>query len=82
MAAAALPEPGTEFGPCEDQNCGHTDCAQTRAMAAVICPDCSEPIGYDRRFFQDVDEGEQADWTRLAHELCVIRRHEAAKADR
>lgn len=63
MAAGILPKPGTELGPCEDHGCGHTDCAETRRMAAVICRLCGEPVGYERRFYDD--EG------RLVHGACL-----------
>lgn len=32
MAAAYLPPPGTEYGPCASA-CFHTDCAANRKMA-------------------------------------------------
>lgn len=70
MAASTLPEPGkvvrgTEIGPCVDP-CEHTDCAQTREMAASICRFCNEPIGYEVRFYTDPDNKEH-----LVHALCL-----------
>jgi hypothetical protein len=50
MAAGMIAKPGTEFGPCAD-DCTHTDCAQTRALADAMCQLCGEPIGYERRFY-------------------------------
>lgn len=50
MAAARLPKPGTELGPCEG-GCEHLDCAETLRMAAQACPYCAEPIGYETRFY-------------------------------
>ncbi len=52
MAAGTLSKPGTDFGPCET-DCKHRDCQQTRDMATKSCGICSEPIGYDRRFYRD-----------------------------
>lgn len=52
MAAVHLSPPGSQYGPCAEA-CGHTDCAATRAWAETPCIECREPIGYDRRFFQD-----------------------------
>ena len=46
MAAAAIPGPGTEYGPCKG-GCGHTDCAASRAQAAVKCVKCEKKIGYE-----------------------------------
>jgi len=48
MAYGFLPDIGTRNGPCEDEDCGHIDCAKIRKMAAEICPGCREPIGYER----------------------------------
>lgn len=64
MAAARLPEPGTEFGPCVD-DCKHTDCAETRRMVAVFCHFCGEAIGYDRSFCRSAEKSE------LVHEHCL-----------
>lgn len=52
MAAGILSKPGTKHGPCKVQ-CTHTDCAETRNMAAQSCHFCKKPIGYDRRFYRD-----------------------------
>lgn len=51
MAASRLPQPGTEFGPCENE-CKHIDCKQTREMAESICHFCQKPVGYETRFYQ------------------------------
>jgi hypothetical protein len=64
MAAGRLPKPGTEHGPCPSP-CKHTDCEQTRDMAALLCRVCEEPIGYDRRFYIEPDT------KRYVHALCV-----------
>jgi len=50
MGWGTLPAPGTELGPCEGE-CAHTDCAETRRMAASACARCGEEIGYDRAFY-------------------------------
>jgi hypothetical protein len=52
MAASALAEPGTKFGPCR-KGCAHRDCAANRATAAAECRFCSAPIGYDTAFYRD-----------------------------
>lgn len=63
MAAGRLPKPGTEFGPCEPE-CGHIDCKQTREMAQAVCHYCEKPIGYETRFYVDVDK-------KLVHAICL-----------
>ena len=68
MASSCLPKPGTEFGPCAGV-CEHRDCADTRRIAATICPDCREPIGYGRHFYKDGDGH--------AHAVCLEERYEA-----
>lgn len=65
MAAGTLPVPGSQYGPCLEV-CEHRDCAQTRQMAATLCVDCSQPIGYDRAFYQRSD-----DWRFLVHAYCA-----------
>lgn len=66
MAAGYLSEPGTEYGPCEE--CDHRDCAETRSLAAKVCPECAESIGYGRGFYQD------GTWTTLTHSVCEYKR--------
>jgi len=56
MAAIRLPHPGKivrreEIGPCVDEDCGHTDCIQTRRMANRHCPVCGLIIGYEIPFY-------------------------------
>lgn len=70
MAAGIVPSPGyvnprtgIELGPCVDA-CKHTDCAENRRIAAAPCTECQEPIGYERRYFQD------GTWTAFTHESC------------
>lgn len=53
MAALTLPRPGTEFGPCEDHFCGHSDCEETRRMAFEVCRFCDRYISYGKRFYND-----------------------------
>jgi hypothetical protein len=70
MAAATLPAPGTEFGPCpSDPGCAHTDCAASRTQAATPCGICGAPIGYDVRFYNDDERG-------LVHALCLEASYE------
>ena len=64
MAAASLPIPGEQYGPCVDKTCGHKDCKDTRQLASKRCTKCKKSIGYGKRFFQDDN------WKKLTHELC------------
>jgi len=64
MAAGILPKPGTKVGPCA-KSCKHIDCAETRTMAARVCPICEKPIGYDTRFYQHGTLEE------LTHAVCL-----------
>jgi hypothetical protein len=50
VAYITIDAPGSEFGPCIDEACGHTDCAATRAQVASQCPAGDGPIGYERAF--------------------------------
>jgi len=52
MAASVISRPGSEYGPCKE-DCNHSDCAELRHMANLICNECNEPIGYEARFYQD-----------------------------
>lgn len=79
MAAAALNHPGTEAGPCKEF-CEHLDCAATRRMASTICPGCSEPIGYGKRFYdispvRNYRGSEDAPQKILVHEVCYPKVH-------
>ena len=76
MAASILPMPGTEYGPCAVA-CFHTDCAHTRRMAAMNCPFCNEPIGYERRSY---DEGEPGVLD-LVHAVCLEDHLESGPPD-
>ena len=67
MAYGRLPKPGTEYGPCEDEQCGHSQCEQSRQMAAAICPRCGEPIEYERNFCRSGDNDSE-----LWHWVCAI----------
>lgn len=51
MASAAIPAPGTKFGPCEN-DCPHEDCAASRGDAAQICAGCGLEIGYERHWWR------------------------------
>lgn len=79
MAAAQLPQPGTEYGPCAlgangEYLCDHTDCATTYGMANVRCPHCGKRIGFQEMFYQVGDS-----WTELAHQICHLESLEAAR---
>lgn len=52
MAASALPQPGSKYGPCADP-CEHRDCAATRAMADSNCIGCADKIGYEQSFYRE-----------------------------
>ena len=65
MGWVAIPEPGSEFGPCLDEKCGHTDCAASREQAAAKCRVCGEPIGYNRGFYGPDETG------RAIHFACI-----------
>jgi len=72
MSSTYLSMPGEKFGPCK-KACKHRDCAQTRKMAETPCRICSEPIGYDRHFYQEQD------WKVLVHEVCLVEEIEAER---
>jgi hypothetical protein len=46
-----LSKPGTKYGPCKKLNCGHKDCAATRAEAVTPCKFCGKEIGYENKFY-------------------------------
>ena len=73
--AAAMPigSPGSKYGPCVDEACGHRDCRFSRMQAAVVCPHCREAIGYSRQFYT-VDSPSQ-----LAHASCLEDYYESLK---
>ena len=66
MAATSIPAPGTDYGPCEAAR-AHRDCAGSRRMAAVVCPFCEKPIGYETRLYNEGAPGSYE----LAHALCL-----------
>lgn len=71
MAAGRLPKPGTEYGPCVDEKCGHIDCTETRSMANFICNYCKKPIGYERGFYILAMDGDPKSRDReLVHSSC------------
>jgi hypothetical protein len=51
MGWIMLSKPGTEYGPCKKLNCGHKDCAATRAEAVTPCRWCGKEIGYETKFY-------------------------------
>ena len=77
MAAGRLDEPGTKYGPCEDR-CHHSDCAETRRMAKVLCGICGKPIGYNTDFYKA--DGD-TDYTKLEHAECVYDRMEDTQTE-
>lgn len=77
MAAGFLSKPGSDYGPCatleDGHECTHIDCVATRGIAGTKCRICAEPIGYDRRFYNDPHDG-------LVHEVCLSNEIEAELA--
>jgi len=67
MAAGILSAPGTGAGPCLEP-CSHTDCAASREWAERACSICSEPIGFEVRFYRTGPDREL-----LAHAACLER---------
>ena len=68
MAYGLLPKPGKiirgqEIGSCVNENCGHSDCEETRKMAKTKCFSCNKEIGYETPFYQK--QG------RLIHAKCL-----------
>lgn len=66
MAAITIPAPGTKYGPCEEP-CSHTDCAESRRMAAIVCRFCDGPIGFEKRLYNDGPSGSYE----LVHAVCL-----------
>lgn len=65
MAAGVLSKPGAGYGPCENEDCGHRDCAWQRETAQSPCRICEKPIDYERRFFLE-------DGPAFVHETCLL----------
>lgn len=64
MAAGIISKPGTQFGPCFQSGCQHTDCNHSRKMAVTQCRLCLETIGYETRYYNDDTYG-------LVHAACL-----------
>ena len=77
MAQGYLPAIGSEYGPCEDETCGHTDCGIDRVHLEKVCRYCNETIGAETGFFQDVPDDKPA-WSALVHSLCTWKDLERA----
>lgn len=69
MAPSEFSKPGTEFGPCEEKTCGHTDCAEIWQMVEKLCPLCSDAIGFERPFIHFKPNG-------LVHYSCALEQVE------
>ena len=85
MAALPFPAPGTEYGPCVDEQCGHVDCDCTRKSAACICRICKKPIGYDSPCFDEwYDNGADPKQRRdfFVHGLCLCLEIESKRKGR
>lgn len=72
MAAGYLDKPGCPNGPCEG-SCAHTDCSQTRRIAASNCTCCGKKIGYGVRFYKDGED-------KWAHADCLEDKAERERA--
>ena len=59
MGGLRIAPPGSWAGPCETP-CAHTDCAETRTLAAEVCSLCDGPIGYDTPFYRVGERYEHA----------------------
>jgi hypothetical protein len=68
MAAGALPDIGTEYGPCTDAGCGHRDCAQGRVDLERTCGHCGEAIAL-RLFYKIPETG---DWVHATCEEAAV----------
>ena len=75
MAAGALPDIGTEYGPCPHTKvngewvaCGHTDCAQGRIDLERVCAHCGEAIAL-RLFYKIPRTG---DWVHATCEEAAV----------
>jgi hypothetical protein len=65
MAWMSIQAPGSSVtAPCA--NCAHTDCAESRRMAAETCVRCDKVIGFDAKFVEARSGG-------LAHFVCEIK---------
>lgn len=73
MAAGVLPKPGSKYGPCKKQSCGHLDCVEQRKMAVTKCVICDIPIGYEKRFYDERERG-------LVHAVCLEEEIEKARS--
>lgn len=88
MAALPISAPGTVHGPCLDEDCGHTDCAASRAAAACECRLCGLPIGYDEPCFdewsQQPAEAQQqlGRYGFFVHESCAYEEAEELRVTR
>ena len=71
MAPGSLSKPGDyeNGGPCLEI-CNHTDCLETRKMAATRCKLCDEVIGFRVLFFREEDGS-------LVHNVCESEMIEA-----
>lgn len=75
MAASAIPAPGTEYGPCVDEACGHIDCAVNRKAAAGTCRICKQPVGFGVRLYDEWTDQETPTgrYDYYIHEICFLK---------
>jgi len=74
MAQGFMAAPGTEYGPCADEDCGHdTQCGFARRLLALPCDLCGETIGPDVGYFNATPDDAPV-WTVLVHSLCEYER--------
>lgn len=74
MASAYIPAPGTKYGPCVNEACGHRDCESSRRDASKVCVICGDPIGYDRHCYMSGDDTP-------SHAVCLEEKVERERAE-
>jgi len=65
MATISLPTPDNlmaDGGICANEQCGHEDCQEARALAARVCILCKHSLGYETLLYWHPDEEA---WTHL-----------------
>jgi len=56
MASTFISKPGTQYGPCASDRCGHHACQQQRNIALTVCRFCNALVGYDRHYYHDPEK--------------------------
>lgn len=71
MASVRINKPGTKYGPCKNQDCGHVDCAASRHQVESVCPICLSKIGFDRSFTAHPDKRTADGKYVICHTSCL-----------